>query len=350
MPASRRLDIAYTTMLAELLERSLDAQFDADFSETGLFKKRTVKGRDYWYFRPSSAGRGEQKEKYVGPADDPHIAKRVEQFQSLKDDYQARRRLVSTLVREAGLFRPEPRIGNTVEALWKAGLFRLRACLVGTVAYQTYGNVLGYRIGQAAMQTGDIDIAQFHSISAAVGDTIDPIEEVLRSADRDFRPLPQLDDAAGAKRYAAPGGLRVDILTPNAGSDEFFDHPAPMPALGGAAAEPLRFLDYLIYEPIRTVMLHGGGIPVLVPQPARFAIHKLIVAARRPQGEGKSAKDLQQADQLAQAFTETGQVSELVHAYDEAIERGPRWREAIAQSLERLDNSGLKSIRAALAL
>ncbi|MGE3832697.1 MAG: hypothetical protein AB7F76_17025, partial [Parvibaculaceae bacterium] len=103
----RQLDLTYTTMVAELLERALDAQFDADFAETGLFKKRTVSDRDYWYYKPSQKGTEAQSEKYVGPADDPAIAKRVSEFASIKNDYQARRKLVSTLVREARLFSPD---------------------------------------------------------------------------------------------------------------------------------------------------------------------------------------------------------------------------------------------------
>ncbi len=39
-----------------------------------------------------------------------------------------------------------------------------------------------------------------------------------------------------------------------------------MPSLGGAVAEPLRFLDFLIHEPVRAVLLYKGGIPVLVPE------------------------------------------------------------------------------------
>ncbi len=63
------------------------------------------------------------------------------------------------------------------------------------------------------------------------------------------------------------------------GEEVIFFKPVPMPALGGAAAIPLRFLDYLIHEPIRAVLLHGAGVPVLVPSPERYAIHKLIVGS-----------------------------------------------------------------------
>jgi hypothetical protein len=51
-----------------------------------------------------------------------------------------------------------------------------------------------------------------------------------------------------------------------------------MPALGGASAENLRFLDYRNYEPVRTVLLHREGLNVLVPASERYAVHKLIVS------------------------------------------------------------------------
>src|SRR5258707_7535910 len=54
---------------------------------------------------------------YVGPDADPEIAKRVAAFQTLKDDFRARRKLVSTLTREAGLPSPDRLTGDLVEAL-----------------------------------------------------------------------------------------------------------------------------------------------------------------------------------------------------------------------------------------
>ncbi|MCO5083276.1 MAG: GSU2403 family nucleotidyltransferase fold protein [Rhizobiaceae bacterium] len=332
----RQLDIIYTTMVAELLDRALDAQFDQDFAETGSFIEVPVRGRRYWYYKPSRRDGEDGKRKYVGPVDDEQLSRRVRKFRELKDDFQARRKIVSTLVREAGLFSPERRVGDLIEAFWKAGLFRLRACLVGTVAYQTYGAVLGYRFPGAAMQTGDVDVAQFHSISVAVQDTIPPILETIQSVDSSFRPAPGLNDAQGSTRYEADNGLRVDFLTPNRGSDEFSRKPARMPSLGGAVAEPLRFLDFLIREPVRTVLLHNGGVPVIVPDPARYAVHKLIVAARRPIGSGKDLKDLMQAENIAEALIACARQRDLADKYGEALQRGPAWREAIAGSLSRM--------------
>jgi hypothetical protein len=338
----RKLDIAYTTLAAELLDRALDAQFDMDFDEAGAFIKVTSKGRDYWYYKPSVKDGQLDKRIYVGPSDDPEISKRVAAFRDIKVDFQARRKIVSTLTREGRLFSPERRVGDIVEALWKVGVFRLRACLVGTIAYQTYGTVLGYRFAGAALQTGDIDLAQFHSISVAVEDSIPPVIDALREVDATFHAAPALSDALGTTKFLAQGGLRVEFLTPNRGSEEYTGKPAKMPALGGAAAEPLRFLDFLIREPVRAVMLYKGGIPVIVPAPARYAIHKLIVAARRRGGTGKDEKDLRQSEQLTEALEETGHRDDLLDAFSEARERGTAWREAIDASLARMTVLGLK--------
>src|SRR3546814_17374855 len=63
-----------------------------------------------------------------------------------------------------------------------------------------------------------------------------------------------------------------------------------MPARGGASAQVLRFFVFLIHEPVRTVMLHRSGVPVTVPSPERYAVHKLIVASRRRSDANGAAK------------------------------------------------------------
>lgn len=343
------MDIAYTTLSAELLDRALDAQFDMDFDEAGAFIKVSSKGRHYWYYKPSIKDGGTDRRIYVGPADDPEIAKRVTSFRGIKTDFQARRRIVATLVRDARLFAPERRVGDLVEALWKAGIFRLRACLVGTIAYQTYGTVLGHRLPGAALQTGDVDLAQFHSISVAVEDSIPPILEILRTVDETFDAAPALNDATGVTKFLTHGGLRLEFLTPNRGSQEHAGKPAKMPALGGASAEPLRFLDFLIHDPVRTVLLHKGGIPVVVPDPARYAVHKLIVATRRALGSQKDLKDLRQADDLAQALSAVGRGADLKDMFVEAQARGPAWQAGLDASLARLEALQLSNMTSALA-
>ncbi len=326
----KEIDFVYRTMFAELSQRSLDAAFDADFPSDGRFVSVPVGGKKYWYFDRRIEGK--VRRAYVGPDGDPEIRKRVEAFQGVKHDLKSRRKLVSTLIREAGLPSPERFTGDIVEALSSAGMFRVRGVLIGTAAFPCFAGILGVRLPSSAMQTADVDFAQFHSISAAVQDTIPPVLGLLKQVDPTYREIPHQRGGLSAAAFENNARFKVEFLTPNRGSADNEGHPATMPALGGASAQPLRFLDFLIYEPIRSVMLHKSGIVVNVPAPERYAIHKLILASRRrPDNEGllKRSKDTKQAGLLVEALALVRRQSDLAIAFSEAWKRGPSWRAAM---------------------
>jgi hypothetical protein len=307
------------TTYAELLERSAAVAFSDAFQEDGTFTPKTVNGRRYWYFQlGTAAGR---VQRYVGP-ETPELLEQIASHKQARDDERERRSLVSTLVRSFGLPPPLPEIGALIGALAKAGVFRLRGVLVGTAAYQTYSAMLGTRLPGSLLQTNDVDIAQFTSISVAMGDETPPMLEVLKGVDKTFREIPHTADCRRAASYEANGGLRVDFVTPNEGPDT--DDPQRLPALG-TDAQGLRFLDFLIYEPAQAVVLHGPGVYVLVPRPERYAVHKLIVALHRPPGIAKRDKDLKQAETLLEIVGQK-RPSELRLAWEEAYQRGPKWR------------------------
>ncbi|MBA1143349.1 nucleotidyltransferase family protein [Mesorhizobium neociceri] len=347
----QQIPLTYQTLYSELAQRSLDASFTTEFNIDGRFVAAEVKGRRYWYFDVPNSG-GNKTRTYVGPVDDPEITKRVENFKDLKADMRERRKLVSTLVREAYLPRPEGKTGDVVRALAEAGFFRLRGVLIGTVAYQCYPAVLGVRLPSTSMVTGDADFAQFHSISVAVDDKMPPVLDTLKTVDPTFREIPHQADGRFTTKYSSRSGYKVEFLTPNTGSADYESHPTPMPALGGASAQPLRFLDFLIHQPIRAVLLHGAGIPVNVPAPERYAIHKLIVASRRrtdKDGTAKSRKDKIQAATIMEAMIEQRQTEDLADAFMEASDRGPAWKEAIRRSLSEIDDRERDTVQAALA-
>jgi hypothetical protein len=302
--------VAQTTY-AELLQRCANAAFNDAFTEEGAFTSKTLKGRKYWYFQTGTGAARTQR--YVGP-ETPELLDRIAHHKETRDDERERRTLVSTLVRSFGLPRPIPEIGDVIAALAKAGVFRLRGVLVGTVAYQTYAAMLGVRLSAAPLQTGDIDIAQFKNVSVAIGDSTPPVLEILKEVDKTFRAIPHVVDGRRVTSYTAKGGLRVDFLTPNEGQET--GKPQALPALQ-TDAQPLRFLDFLIHDPEPAVILHGAGIHVHVPAPARYAVHKLIVSRRRPEGLAKRDKDLQQADALFEVLGQK-RPSELKLAWQEA--------------------------------
>ena len=123
-----------------------------------------------------------------------------------------------------------------------------------------------------------------------------------------------------------------------------------MPALRGAAAFLLRFLDCLIHQPIRAELLHGAGVPV--PSQERYTIHKLIVGSRRKENcvaTAKSSKDRLQARSIIEAMIANRQHANLVSSLTEAWDRGDHWRAAIRTSIATYDDDFQNSFRTELA-
>ncbi|MBU2531343.1 MAG: hypothetical protein KKB37_01285 [Alphaproteobacteria bacterium] len=330
-------------MFADLLQRCLDAEFDEEFHSSGIFKRRKRGGKFYWYYKPP--GR-DAKERYVGPVTDKSITDRVERFSDIKSDYRDRQRMVRALT-AAGLVPPDSLTGRLVEAMWQAGFFRLRGVLVGTVAFQAYAGLIGIDVRGRAMQTQDADFAQFWGISENIGESMPPIIEVIRSVDESFKPVTSLNDPFVSARYRNHQGYFVDTLTPNRGSDEHQSKLARMKALSNSPAQPLRHLDYCIHQTERSVLLHGGGIPVTVPRAERFAIHKVIVAVSRADQQAKAPKDLMQASILIAALAKQ-RPHELADAFITAWNEGPNWREKLDAGLARVEGDVFDALEGAV--
>lgn len=191
-----------------------------------------------------------------------------------------------------------------------------------------------------------MDIAQFFDVSMAVQDRTDSMVEVLRAIDPTFRKIPSLHGTA-TTRYISSQQLRVEFLVPNQGPDS--DDPLHLPALQ-TDAEPLRFLDFLIHDPVKAVLLYGTGIAVTVPAPERFAVHKLILSRRRKSAQAKSDKDLQQASLLLQVLLQK-RPEDLKRIWDEARQRGPTWQALLLAGAAQLATSlqeGLEAVGAAV--
>lgn len=330
------LSLASQTLFAELLQRCLDAEFDDMYDERGTFRKKRSKGRLYWHHQQKIHGR--VVSKYVGPVTDKSISDRVQRFADIKSDFKERQEMVRALV-ASGLPAPDNLSGLIVEAMWKAGFFRLRGVLVGTVAFQAYAGPLGIKLSGRPLQTQDADFAQFWGVSQNVGESMPHVLDVLRGVDETFKEVPNIDDPLVSTSYHNKARYRVDMLTPNRGSDEHQGKPARMKALGGAGAQPLRHLDFLIHEPERSVLLFNGGVPVSIPRAERYAVHKLIVAADR-RDQVKSSKDVLQAAILIEALGRRRPL-ELANAWETAWQTGPKWKEKLESGRERLPKSAI---------
>ena len=274
---------------ADLVDKCHDADFAAEFPANGTLLQQQRAGRSYWYYRGYApaldGGPPTRSLKYVGPAGDPDIERRVAAFGSIKADHRARRDLASRL-RRAGLPAPLPFDGAIVAALARTGMFRLRAVLVGSTAYQSYGGLLGVKLVAAHYATEDVDVAQDFRVSLALDDQA---RAGFRGVARPSTPV-----SFRSKNGAIPGvatgfrnarGFKVEFLTTRRGSPEHGDKATTLPALD-IGAQALAFLDFLIREPVRSALLHEAGVAVVVacPQPLRRAqAHR----RRAPVGTGE---------------------------------------------------------------
>ena len=334
----RRLPLTVQTTYSDLLAR---LQEDAVLELGGTPVLRDRGGRKYWYSVQRLADHS--IERYLGP-DNNEVRERVERAQGVKEDLKQRekqRTRLAHMCREGGLPRVDAQTGKVLLALSKAGIFRLRGVLVGTHAFRCYPALLGVEIPEAHAVTEDIDVAAFRSISVALDDHLDPaLEDSLRQIGP-FIARPSLHEHATAWRDR-DSGIMVELLTPNEGPDR--EEPLELPALG-AYAQPLRFLDYAIHEPTQAAALYRSGVLVNIPQPARYAVHKLIVAARRAQtASAKARKDIEQAAALIRVLAED-RPDELEQAFVEARGRGPSWREHVDKGARRLPSDAASALR-----
>lgn len=307
-----------------------------DESVAGIIGKPhmvTRNGRAYWYdlFRLGSA----VQNRYLGE-DSAELRTRIARHADLAASAKARaaeRGRLVRLLRAEGAPMANRATGALLAAMERTGVFRLGGTIVGTHAFRLYEMELGIRFGSDALaQTGDLDIASFERLSLALGDRVeDNLAETFRGLA--FDPVPSLQGNAVWRWRQSASRAMIEFLTPSFRPEEDI---RPLPALG-VSAQSLHFLNFLIARPIPAALLYRSGVLVQIPRPEAFAIHKLIVASRRQGGPDalKAEKDRRQAAFLIAALAED-RPDELAEAYDDALSRGPKWREHIGRSLERM--------------
>jgi len=325
-----RLPFSAQTSYAELMERLRLARV-GEFPAGSTFVSKTVKGRLYWYVQMPTGGAQSRRQIYVGPDNDA-LRARIAQHGDQRADVDDRRRLVAAIV-ASGAPRPDRMSAEIVTALAAAGAFRLRALLIGTVAFQTFAAHLGVRLPISSLATMDLDIAQDFGVASNLDDRLDkPILEILRELDPRFSPISYVFDATRTTSYALGERYRVDVLTTNRGAPR--DTPSYLPTLGSDAV-PLPFMDFLLRDSVETAVLQGPGVLVNAPAPARYAVHKLIVSRDRKVNPEKGLKDRVQATQLIHALSADDPFA-LREAYGEARGRGEAWRKLLDEAVSLL--------------
>jgi hypothetical protein len=322
------IPLTLQTLYQDLLQAHLD-RAPTEFS--GAVHLRKVNGKSFWYATVREAGA--HRQIFVGP-DNKSTRARLKRWNEQKADERAFRNNASekaAALRAARLPALDMTTGKALRALAQAGAFRLGAVLVGTHAFRLYNLELGRRVAAKELAiTADLDLAGFEKLSLTIDDHADPTLPLVLS-ELGFRPVASLDHDKPTRWRLPREDFAVDFLTPSFDDKE---GPQRLEALG-LWAQGLHYLNFLIRDPIPAVALYREGVLVQIPAPERFAVHKLIVAARRTgPGRAKSEKDLAQARALAAVLAEA-RPEELRQAYVEARAEGAAWKKAIDATLKR---------------
>jgi hypothetical protein len=325
------------TLYADLLQEAV-----ADTLPAGVgmsFTHKTINDRRYWYLSVAIGKRRIQT--YLGPDSDElreQIKLHREKWSQAEKPLRARALLVAHLIKSGATPTP-PGVASILSLLADGGVFLAGGVVIGSIAFAAYANMLGVQWTHGSMQTQDIDIATDHVAVAVQPDGI-LLEEVLAKSDLKFTPIPALTPKAPNTGFSSgPGGIHVDVLTPMRGKES--SRPIFLKRLG-VYAEPLRFLDYLLEDSQQCVLLAKSGILVHVPNPARYALHKLVVAERRPTTWAtKARKDIDQAAQIIQVLVED-RPGELISALEAAKNYHQKFYQTLEKGMERLP--GLQNI------
>lgn len=290
----------------------------------GSISTKTDKGKKYLYAVQKDGQARVQR--YIGPAESQAAQAEAEKIRQAAVEAKELRSTVAIL-KQARIPGPTLVQGRILEVLANAGLFERGMTLVGTVAYQTYAGVVGAYLAAAAYATNDIDLSVAEFIAA---ENEEDIGSILKRADPSFKPHWHASDRL--PRIFKSSNFQVDVLTRHGRGRK---SPVLVESLGCAAAA-LSFQEYPAEETIEVAALYGSGVLVRVPTPARYAIHKLIVAQQRGTTElGKKQKDLSQAKELLDVLIENDE-SALQDNLDEARDRGRAWKSSINASLKEI--------------
>ena len=315
------LSLAAQTAYAQLLEAALAAEHLRSVADLpGSFAAKTVRGSRYWYFQYTEPS-GKLRQVFVGPDAAPVHALMVRKNQG------SATATLGPLARSCaalGCSEILVRHLRVVQRLAEYGFFRAGGVLIGTHAFLAYANALGVRWGESS-RTQDIDFAHAgKNLSIALpGNAQVRTHQAIDSLKMGFLPVTGLTSSAGAT-WLNPRepAFKLDFLTTlHRRGERSYEHPQL-----GVMLQPLKFMEFLLEKVQQAVLFAGERCAVVsVPQPGRYALHKILVYGER---EGafatKASKDLLQAGLLL-SYLKEHRPSEVKQAWANLISRGPGW-------------------------
>ena len=330
-PRFRPIPLETQTIYAELMDHLEAADMVRSFGDLdGNIVSRDRDGADHWYFRTSEGGQGRQ-EFYIGPDNEPTrlLIRNYEQQRAASAATHERTVRLSSMLRTSGIEVVDLTTEKIIQGMASAGMFRLGGVLVGTHAFVAIGNALGVR-WTSGVHTQDVDFATPRTIAIGLPQspvTSADIPAAIEALGMGFIPHVRLHSASKATTYLVRGtSTRIDFVTSPQGGDR--ESPVRMPRFN-AYAQPLEFMSYLMEKSFHGSVINRGATLVNLPEPARFAIHKLLVASNRAARHAtKIIKDRQQAFDLL-SYLQQERPGDIELAVEDLVSRGESWRQRV---------------------
>jgi hypothetical protein len=306
------------------------------------FVSKTVSSHRYWYMELVV---GSTKRQYSLGRDSDELRAQIGRqkavFAQATPDIKQREKLVAMLI-SGGAFTPGVSDGRVLEVLAQAGTFLAGGVLVGSHAFNTYSNMLGVSWGFAAMQTQDMDLASHRQVEVAMRQDAPDVKSILLESGMGFFEVPALNPKSPSTSFKLRGeDFHVDLLTPLQGPNT--GKPIHLPHFN-SYAHPVRFLEYLLEDSQDAAVPFRSGVLVNVPDPARFALHKLVVSQRRPVAQQmKAKKDIQQASEILEVLLED-RPGDVWIALEAACAMPGKFQSQLAKGIERLPVSAKQAI------
>ena len=290
-------DALITSLYSQLFEEAVaNACMTLCPGIQGTFTKENRRNSFYWYW-VGRDNNGKSRRVYIGP-DNKDTENLVAKLQYRKD---RARQAIDSMKRTAAAYRGaggqinEPSHFKTIALLAQQNLFRKKVYIIGSQGFISICNALGISADTAFLRANEF-VSQ--RLSIAIPDVRHPIPDIpaaLKKFDDNFKMIPELDEknrGANLSTSLEIKKTKVDFLT----ADRETDKPVYFDDLG-IAAQPMRFMDFLLGgEALKGLFIGRYAIPVTLPNPARFAIHKLIISQERPHHfKTRSQTDIAQA-------------------------------------------------------
>jgi hypothetical protein len=328
------LPLSAQTSYAQLLEALQAKTITRSIEDApGSFNSKEIKGKRYWYYQQRTLS-GKIVQTYLGADSDTiqRLITRREQAQATP--------VISTLALSAsrlGGMTVVPAHLRVIQRLADEGFFRAGGLLVGTHAFLAAGNMLGVRWASSD-RTQDLDFAHAgNQMSVALhSDAQLDLGSVIDALNMGFVPAASLDGVRGG-RWVNPAdpGFVLDFLTPVGRTNKELVHIKAF----NAEFQALRFMEFSLEDVQQAAIFSSGGACLVnVPDPARLAVHKLIICGLRAQAERtKAVKDVAQAKAIY-AYLQATQPERLELMELDAMSRGPKWRKHLEAGLKLMES------------